>query len=149
MGLHRYAAESSGHAQELVKALTKEDVLALAEDLRTLGSHAWISWADEHKKEVFDYVSATPAARAKKVTWREPVLRRRLSLAAIVHCHAAHALLVFLAEHEYMLAGVGPYRDTTAISGSAYWQIMDSEVQEWPEEFEWACLSPWLKDSGS
>lgn len=144
MGLHRYAAESSGHAQELVKALTTEDVLALAADLKKLGLRAWIGWQTEHKRELHNYVSATPAARAKQAKWREPVLRRRLSLAALVQCNAAHSLLKFLEEHEHMLSGVGPYRDTTAIAGSAYWQIMDTEVQEWPEELELICPSPFL-----
>lgn len=146
MGLNNYATASSGHAQELAKALTTEDVLALAEDLRKLGLRAWIGWQTEHKQEVHNYVSATPAARAKQAKWREPVLRRRLSLAALIQCHAAHSLLKFLEEHEYMLSGVGAYRDTTAIAGSAYWEIMDTEVQEWPEELEPICQSPFLPD---
>lgn len=144
MGLHNYAAASTAHAQELVKALTKEDVLALAEDLRTLGLRAWINWVLEHDPEVFDYVSATPSAREKKMIWREPALRRRLSLAAIVHCRAAHELLKVLAEHEHMLVAGGSYRGTTALAGSAYWQTKDTEVQEWPEELELICPSPFL-----
>ncbi len=145
MGLHKYAAESSGHAQELVKALTTDDVLALAADLKTLGLRAWIHWQSANKMEINEYVSATPAARAKKLKWRDQVLQRRLSLAALVQCHAAHALLNFLVEHEYMLSGIGPYRDTTAIAGNAYQEIMGTEVAEWPEALEQICPSPFLK----
>lgn len=142
MGLHNYAAASSGHAQELAEALTAEDVTALAEDLRKLGLRAWLRWQIEFEQEIDDYVRATPAARAKKAKWREQTLRQRLILASVTHCLAAHALLRFFADNDYMLSSTGPYRDTTASAGSAYWQLMDSDVPQWPEMFAQICPSP-------
>lgn len=142
MGLHNYATASNGLAQELAKALAREDVLALAKNLRTLGLRAWINWQAEHEQEVFDYVNATPAARAKKVKWRDPLLRSKLILASIRHCLAAHALLRFVADHAGVLSPGGTYRDTTALAGSLFWQIWGTEIPDWPEQFDVVCPSP-------
>lgn len=142
MGLHNYAAASNGLAQELVKTLTREDVLALAADLKTLGSKAWIKWTSEHRVEVQDFLRSPPAAREKKVKWRDPVLRRRLNLAAIVLCNEAHELLAVLAEYEGLLAAGGSYRDTTVSAGKAYCEIINTEVLDWPEELEQVCPFP-------
>jgi hypothetical protein len=144
MGLHSYATASNANAQELAGSLSSADVIALAADLKTMGERAWMLWQCDvsNESEIENYVSATPALRAKKVKWRDPVLRSRLVLASIRHCFAGHALLRFLADHECELSVGGPYRDTTASAGSLFWQIWGTEIPEWPEQFESVCPSP-------
>lgn len=145
MGIGNYAAASSGFARELAASLTNEDVLSLAEDVGGIGLHAWVQWQVEHEDATSDYVAATPAQREKKKAWREPVLRRRLVLAAMTHCLAAHELQAFLRDHEHDLSPGGTYRDTTATAGRLYWTLMGSEIPHWPLELERVCSSPFAE----
>jgi hypothetical protein len=142
MGLHKYAAASNGHAAELAASLTPEDVGALATELKTMGKQAWLHWLYDHEDEIQTYVCATPAYRLKKKPWQNPPHRHLLVLGAIRHCHAAHALLGFLAEKGVLLSEGGPYRDTSATAGSAFWTLKDIEIAEWPPQFEEICPSP-------
>lgn len=144
MGLHNYATASNGLAQELAETLSKEEICALASDLQSIGARAWMRWQFDPKNEteIESYVNATPAARAKKVKWRDPLLRSRLILASIRHCLAAHALLRFVADHAGVLSPGGTYRDTTALAGSLFWQIWGTEIPDWPEQFDAVCPSP-------
>lgn len=136
MGLDNYALASSAHLIELVQSLTNEDVRALASDLSALGEQNWLRWQIEHESEIQDYVSATPSTRERKKKWNEPTLRRKLVLCSIIHCQAAHALLRFLSQYEGALPPGGSYRGTTALAGSLFFQIWDTEIQDWPEPFD-------------
>lgn len=142
MGIGNYAAASSGFVQELAESLTSEDVRALASDVGGIGLRSWLQWQADHEDAVFDYVESTPGQREKKKAWRDPVLRRRLVLAAACHCQAAHALLAFLRDHAHDLSPGGSYRGTTALAGTLYLELMGSEVPDWPAPFEQVCPSP-------
>lgn len=144
MGIERYAAASNEGARELATTLTNEEVAALADELAKSGLRAWVHWQIEHESEVADFVAATPGQREKRLAWREPTLRRKLVLAAMIHCQAAFLLLSFLQNHERALLPGGSYRDTTALAGSLYWELMGTEVEYWPEDFEEICPSPFL-----
>jgi hypothetical protein len=142
MGIRNYATASSAFVQELAASLTSEDVAALATELASTGLRGWVEWQIANEDEMLDYVAATPAQRMKKKRWCEPVLRRRLVLASIFHCQAAAALLGFLRDNEVALSPGGSYRDTTVNAGKLYWEIMGSEIPDWPEEWEQECPSP-------
>lgn len=142
MGIANYAAASIELAQELADSLSSEDVEAVAADLSRIGLRAWLEWQDAHEGEVADYVAATPGQRARKKAWADPPLRRRLALAALSHCQAAHLLLDFLSRHAAALVPGGPYRGTTALAGTLYWDLMDTEVPHWPAQLARVCPSP-------
>lgn len=141
-GFGNYAGASSGFAIELAASLTSADVQALASDVGSIGRRSWLQWQIAHEDEVCDYIAATPAGREKKKAWRDPAVRRRLVLAAIAHALAAEALLGFLHRYQYELSPGGSYRDTTALAGRLYWELMGTELPDWPEPFERVCPSP-------
>lgn len=141
-GIGNYAVASSANATELAESLTSADVTVLAAELATTGLHDWLRWQSANAGEIEDFVQATPTQRAKKKRWHDPALRRRLVLASITHCQAAHALLDFLHQRQYDLSPGGSYRDTTALAGRLYWELMGIEIPDWPEPFERVCPSP-------
>jgi hypothetical protein len=133
MGLRNYARASNEDALSLVELLTPEELETLYIGLSKAGVAKWKQWQKNHQGDILDFVAATPAARNKKKQWNDPRLRPLLILAAIRHCLAAEKLLYFFSDNEPLLAPGGPYRGTTAIAGTLFFELTDTSVPDWPE----------------
>lgn len=135
MSLGNYVSACRNLIWELKNSLSSEDIQALAADYAALLSKEWVHWLDENDAHLHAFVIATPAARRAKRAWQAPVMRRRLTLAAIFHLQQAEIVLntVF----EMNLEPGGSYRGMAAAAGEAYNRIVfDSEVPLWPFEDE-------------
>jgi len=81
--------------------------------------------------DLSSFVSAAPGARRAKRAWQDPVVRRRMTLAAIFHVMQAEIVLNTL--HQMDLTPGGSYRDMAAYAGEAYNRIVfDQDVPLWP-----------------
>lgn len=129
MPLQRYSEESFGIAQELADSLDDEQIAALRDLLLSLGGRRWLDWRATHTERVASFVSAAPAARAKRKL--PPSDRLLLSLAAYQCCVDAGELLHQAAQ----LRPGGSYRQMTAVAGMAYQRMTDEArraMPEWP-----------------
>lgn len=149
MSLDKYMYWASAIAEELGESLSSEDADALKDDLRAMGERAWEAWAAENHKAVSSFLTSTNAQRAKRKAWADPILRRRLSLAA--H-HEARLAAAVLSAAEQLAPGPS-YRDMAGYAASFAQRILLRAIWVWPFDSEppwphWLPVEDWdLVDS--
>lgn len=128
--MRKYLEAAHGLVDELEAMLQSDDEQALWADVHQLGSQAWIEWAATHEDDVLAFVRATSSQRAKRRAWQDPILKRRLVLAAIRHIQYG-AILLKVLENPCLSPGCS-YRDTAAEAGLTYWDICLQDPPLWP-----------------
>jgi len=125
-----YAREAYGHLNELLAALTDDEVEHLRQKCSEMGRKAVVTWYGEHFEEVFSYVRATPSERKKKKAWQSDERKGLLVLAAATHAKQA---CVFLDTLTRRVFGPGmAYRHLTAVAGDVYFDVLLPEIPDWP-----------------
>ncbi|KDB09484.1 hypothetical protein LIG30_1456 [Burkholderia sp. lig30] len=135
MGLGQYASASIRLATELENSLTKEEIASLARDLRRAGLQIWLDWREKNADAIEAFVAATPSERNRRKAWADEEIRRLLTLAAIIHCRQAHAVLDALVLNAPVLEPGAPYRDTTSVAGSIFRELLRMRIPQWPTAF--------------
>ena len=123
-----YAGRASVIGEELLHLLLENEVQQLRDDLIQMGVDEWRRWDCRHEAEANDFLQSTPAQRAKKKKWQEPVFRRRLILSAYRQARLGAAMLD---ESTYLQPG-GSYRDTTAAAAMAAFKVLREFSWRWP-----------------
>lgn len=128
--LDSYASACTGFELELIESLTTEDQDELRKDCKSLKVDKWYSWANANHEMILDFLAATPSFRKKKKAWKDPVLRRRLTLAALQYLNGAHGLLESAAD---LALHVGAsYRDMARMAADKYLEILSVPYRHWP-----------------
>ncbi|MCX6908229.1 MAG: hypothetical protein NTY01_09325 [Verrucomicrobia bacterium] len=130
--LWTYAQVAGEIRSDLESSLLPEDVAALRKDLAELGLPGWRKWLQAHEQEANRFLTATPKARAARKAWRDPVLRRRLTLQAIYMASDARALLATL--DDWGLLTSGCIRETIGLAAdsAARLLVQIGETSIWP-----------------
>jgi hypothetical protein len=135
MSLYKYISNAWQIAEELLEALSNEDVDELRDgvdelrdDLAKMGEPAWLAWVAENHKTVFSILGATPERRAKRKDCADPVRRRRLYFAAY---HRARLAALTLSAAEQLRPG-GSYRSTCQVAAYAGEEILKEARWFWP-----------------
>lgn len=137
MNLYKHTGWSISLLRELEESLTTADRDALRADLDMLGAESWAAWIAAQKQEIERYACATPAMRAKRKKWREPALRRRLTLAAMyIHDKARHALARL---DDFPFEGVASYRNMSLYAAWLFDDMREIEVPLWPFDEDGNC----------
>jgi len=132
MSLVSYASQCSGFEIELAESLSEADLDALRSDCKILGLRGWDQWLFDNDEPISDFVEATPSVRRKKKAWQEPVLRRRLTLAAIYHVRIAGAML---RSADFLAVRVGiSYREMAKSAAQECFHLLPAMLKRWPFE---------------
>ena len=140
MSMSNYARACRKLADELRQSMTPEDVQGLRGILAGVTCQGWTNWRLQYESDVLTFVSATPSQRRKRKAWAETGVRWALTMASLQHLHQAEAVLWIVAE-----GGLVPgasYRDTAAVAGKYYSDILATNIPEWPFDGE----SPFAKE---
>ena len=131
MWMDSYARASRALAQELIEAMSEEDLAILRGALAGVTVRDWDRWRLANADAVAGFVSATPAERDRRKGWnRTPVARLQLALAATQHCLQAQAILRAIAAD-----GLAPglsNRQMAALAGESWWRAVEAEIPDWP-----------------
>jgi hypothetical protein len=116
MGLQPWGmslGKSAMRAEELAKyfraMLSSEDERHLAEELQGCNDTDWAAWGHKNRKAALQFLSATPAQRAKMLAKLEPNPRRHLLLSACLEADLADRLLCAAIELERGSDGSGDH----------------------------------------
>lgn len=139
MSLWSYIGACQRLSEELVQAMSPDEIETLRQSVQGLSQAEWDQWRTSNEHHIARFVGATPSERNKRKDWQKPILRLQLTLAAIQHLRQAEIVLRVTAE-EYLQPG-GSYRMTAAQAGCAYGRILREEIADWPFEGE----SPFCK----
>lgn len=133
MSLHAYASHCELLEEELLAILSKEDVDALRKDVAEMHFRNWYLWRIHNRQEVAAFLQSPPSVRGKKRRWAEPVLLRRLVLAALHQLHCARVLLENLSCNP--LEPGCSYREMAVKAADFYADtFLRQKVPNWPFE---------------
>ncbi|WP_300154035.1 hypothetical protein [Solidesulfovibrio sp.] len=125
-----YAAASRVHVHELLTILSADEINGLRETCRRLGQKGVQQWYGEHFDLVLDYVRATPSERKRKKAWQVQDIKGILVLVSSIHAAQARGLLKAITNRVFA-PGLS-YRETTALAGEIYLDVLMQPVPYWP-----------------
>jgi hypothetical protein len=128
VSVYKYVQHCWDTAAELRQELSSEDVEMLRNELRRVGESAWLAWELKKRSELYGLLQATPAQRAKRKQWKDPILKAQIVLALYRQARLAALIL----DKAGALAPGGGYRETCAAAGSAALAMMEEGRWVWP-----------------
>ena len=130
MTLAAYAAESRRLAEELIGETTESDIEQLRAELASKEPQDWFRWCVLNRAEICKLLTAPPAKRRSRKSWRDPRSGPRYRLACIQS--ALHGAAILDAVAAYGLIPGGGYRETAASAGDAFLDLYRAEMFQWP-----------------
>ena len=131
MPYSNYVKACRNQIEELRQSLSREEIDLLGDYLLESKGAAFRDWRRANAGQVLEYVRSPPAARLKKKKWQDPLQKRLLTYAAILHIESAEILLDVLTS--IPLEPAGPYREMAALAGEAHRDMCGRRAPEqWP-----------------
>ena len=121
-----YSSWANSIGQECLDAVSSVEAELLAAWLGDVGLQEWSNWAEANHNEALEFLSSTPAQRARRKAWKDPMHRARLAFAAYRLSCLASAVL-YAGPFEGL-----PYRMATESAARAAFQIAKEFDWSWP-----------------
>jgi hypothetical protein len=134
MSLGRYVQAPLDIAEELLQALSEGEIEALRGQCAEMRAAGFLGAVGREREEALRFLQASPAARAKRVAWKDDARRPLLILVAVYLAREGRRFLERVERHA-LFPGRG-YRDMTSEAAEAAWDFRLTRSYLWPLDGE-------------